>query len=112
MRRRASPPSFGDAAPVFAALGDPQRLTLVARLCREGPLSIAKLSEGAEITRQAVTKHLYVLAEAGVIRGTREGRENVFEIEPRRLREARGHLDRISAQWDAALVRLRALVEG
>ncbi|HLK36099.1 MAG TPA: metalloregulator ArsR/SmtB family transcription factor [Polyangiaceae bacterium] len=96
---------------MFAALGDPQRLTLVTRLCREGPLSIARLAEGADISRQAVTKHLHVLADAGVIRGTREGRENVFEIEPRRLKEARGHLERISAQWDAALVRLRKLVE-
>ena len=86
-------------------------MTLVARLCREGPLSIARLAEGSDISRQAVAKHLYVLADAGVVRGTRDGRENVFEIELRRLKEARGHLDRISTQWDAALDRLRKLVE-
>jgi len=99
------------SAPVFAALGDETRLALVSRMCDEGPLSITRLAEGAGVTRQAVTKHLHVLAEAGLVRSAREGRESIFELEPRRLAEARRCLDLISAQWDDAIGRLRALVE-
>jgi DNA-binding transcriptional ArsR family regulator len=83
----------------------------VERLCRRGPLSIVRLAEGADITRQAVTKHLHILAEVGFVRSAREGRECVWLLEPRRLDEARRYLDRISAQWDEALNRLRDLVE-
>ncbi len=100
-----------EAAPIFAALGDPVRLRLVARLSDEGPLSIAKLTEGAHVTRQAVTKHLGVLEDAGLVRSTRDGRENVFAIERRRLEDARKHLATISKQWDHALTRLRGFVE-
>jgi DNA-binding transcriptional ArsR family regulator len=83
----------------------------VSRLCAEGPQSIARLTEGAAVTRQAVSKHLRVLEDAGVVRGSRDGRESVWEIEPRRLEEARRSLALVSAQWDAALDRLRTFVE-
>jgi DNA-binding transcriptional ArsR family regulator len=102
---------LADAAPVFAALGDETRLEIVSRLCREGPLSISRLSEGAEVTRQAITKHLQALADAGIARDNRVGRERIWELEPRRLEAARRTLDRISEQWDAALERLKAFVE-
>ncbi len=92
------------SAPVFAALGDETRLALVLRLAHGGALSIARLTDGTQITRQAVTKHLRV-------RGAREGRESLFALEPRRLAEARQGLDAIAAEWDRALERLRALVE-
>ena len=98
-------------APVFAALGDSTRLGLVTRLCQEGPLSITKLSAGSDITRQAITKHLRVLAEAGVLRSRRDGRESVWELQPQRLEQAQRYLDQISRQWDDSLIRLRALVE-
>lgn len=111
MRRDRAHHALASAAPIFAALGDPMRLRLVARLSAEGPLSIAKLTEGAHVSRQAITKHLGVLEEAGVVLSTRDGRENVFAIEPRRLEDARRHLSAISKQWDDALVRLRELVE-
>ena len=84
---------------------------MIARLCTEGPLSIARLSEGAAVSRQAVTKHLETLAQAGLVRDARLGRERIWQLEPRRLDVARRELDRISAQWDAALGRLRAFVE-
>ena len=99
------------AAPVFAALGDEVRLRLVGRLAGEGPLSIAKLTTGTDVTRQAVTKHLRVLEGAGVVRSTREGRESVWRLEPRRLEDAREHLERISKRWDDAIDRLKAYVE-
>jgi DNA-binding transcriptional ArsR family regulator len=99
------------AAPLFAALGDPTRLRVVARLCAEGPLSIAHLSQGSRVTRQAITKHLHVLSGAGLVRGRRLGRERIWELEPERLEAAQNYLDQISAQWEAALGRLKALVE-
>jgi DNA-binding transcriptional ArsR family regulator len=110
-KARSSAVRLRDAAPVFAALGDQTRLELVARLCSNGPQSIVRLSEGANITRQAITKHLHVLAEAGLIRSTRAGREQVWEILPRRVAEARHFLVLISAQWDDAIERLRKFVE-
>ena len=110
-RSRSAAAKVTDAAPVFAALGDATRLRLVARLSGDGPLSIASLSEGAGVTRQAVTKHLLTLADAGLVRDSRRGRERIWELEPRRLERARRSLDAISAQWAAAIGRLRAFVE-
>jgi DNA-binding transcriptional ArsR family regulator len=103
--------SLEASAPVFAALGDETRLRLVSRLGDEGPLSIVRLTDGADVTRQAITKHLRVLEDAGLVRGTRDGRQSVWELEPRRLAEAQRALDAISRQWDDALERLKAMVE-
>jgi DNA-binding transcriptional ArsR family regulator len=99
------------SAPVFAALGDETRLRLVARLCADGPQSIGRLTVGSDVTRQAVTKHLHVLENAGLVRGSRLGRKRVWELEPRQLQEARRYLDLISRQWDDVLDRLQATVE-
>ena len=111
MARRFSAARVRDAAPLFAALGDPTRLGLVVRLSSGGPESIARLSQGVDVSRQAVTKHLQVLSDAGLVRGFRRGRQHIWELEPDRLDDARDYLDRIDAQWDAALERLRHLVE-
>ena len=99
------------AAPVFAALGDTTRLALVRRLSGEGPLSITRLSEGAGMTRQAVTRHLHALEKVGLVRDSRQGREHVFSLDLKRLEIARQYLDHVSAQWDEAAARLRVLVE-
>ena len=109
--RRAAAATFSEEAPIFAALGEPTRIALVARLCSEGPLSISRLSEGAGVTRQAITKHLNTLEDAGVVRGIRSGRERIWEIETKRLEKARRCLDRISMQWDVALKSLQTFVE-
>jgi DNA-binding transcriptional ArsR family regulator len=100
-----------EAARVFAALGDATRLRLVARLCDEGPLSITRLSQGAAVSRQAITKHLRALSDAGILADTARGRERIWELKPRSLDSARRYLDQISQQWDAAIERLRAFVE-
>ena len=100
-----------ESAPVFAALGDPTRLQVVARLCSYGPQSITRLSADMDVTRQAVTKHLGVLAEAGLVHDVRRGRERIWELDPKRLDEAHRYLDLISSRWDEALDRLRNLVE-
>jgi len=104
---RSSALKLSEAAPLFAALGDETRLKLVSRLCNEGPLSIVRLSEGSDVTRQAVTKHLRALANAGLIHDTRQGRERIWELRPKRIEKAREHLDQITQQWDAALGRLQ-----
>jgi len=115
MRRSSSASASADrlaeAAPVFAALGDATRLRIVARLCLAGPQSIARLTDGAKVTRQAVTKHLHVLAQAGLAHSAQVGRERIWELEPQSMLTARECLDRISAQWDEALARLRRFVE-
>lgn len=98
-------------APVFAALGDETRLALLARLAGGESLSITQLSEGADITRQAITKHLRVLEGAGVVRGVRVGRESLYRLVPEPIDDARRVLDEISQQWDHALARLKAFVE-
>jgi DNA-binding transcriptional ArsR family regulator len=99
------------AGPVFSALGDETRLALVARLCAGGPQSIARLTAGSDVTRQAITKHLDVLAGAGLVHDARRGRERIWELDTDRLDEARSYLEKISKRWDSALARLRTFVE-
>ena len=99
------------AALLFAALGDPTRLTLVRQLSEGGPASISALAEQQDMTRQGVTKHLQVLATAGIIDGTRQGREQVWTLNPKRLAEGRRQIDIIAAGWDEALERFKKLVE-
>ena len=114
MRTRPSPNALAGllhSAPLFAALGDAIRLRLVYRLCAEGSASISKLTTGTGVTRQAITKHLRVMQNSGLVRSTRCGRERLWQLEQRRLHDARRYLDLISKQWDDALARLRHFVE-
>jgi DNA-binding transcriptional ArsR family regulator len=97
-------------AGVFFALGDETRLALVRRL-GTGPLSATALSAHTPVTRQAVTKHLHVLEGAGLLTHRKRGREVLYALDGKRLAEARAFLDTVSAGWDRALDRLRALVE-
>jgi len=99
------------AAPLFAALGDETRLTLVARLSADGPRSITRLTAGTAVTRQAITKHLHVLAATGLVHQHRRGRERLWRLDPARLDIAQKFLEHISSQWDTRLARLRNLVE-
>ncbi len=110
-RARARGSATRAEASLFAALGDETRLSLVAQLARGQPLSIAALAADSPLTRQAVTKHLSVLQAAGLVTGTRRGRERLFGLDPHRLRDARAALDTIANQWDDALGRLKAFVE-
>lgn len=114
-RREAGPSSIARSsdriAGVFAALGDPTRLKLVAVICAGGAFSIAQLTANTDISRQGVTKHLQVLADAGVVRDIRAGRERLWQLEPGRIEEARRTLEVIGRQWDVALGKLKAFVE-
>jgi len=111
-RRREAPIP---RALVFAALGDPTRLALVAQLADAHPRSISQLAHGAlltrPLTRQAITKHLGVLQSAGIVRCTRAGRERRFHLDPAPIEDLRQYLDRVSQHWDNALARLKSFVE-
>ena len=98
-------------APIFAALADETRLALIAKLCDGRACSIAQLTEGTRLTRQAITKHLRVLEGARIVHSVRGGRERLFELDPAPIREVREYADVVSAQWDQALARLKAFVE-
>ena len=107
----AGAPQLHRHAPIFAALGDETRLGLVARLCERAPCSISQLAADSPITRQAITKHLRVLENVGLVRAEAIGRECVFELDAEPLERARDYLALVSQQWDDALVRLKAFVE-
>lgn len=98
-------------AVLFAALGDETRLLLIAKLCDGRAYSIAQLTQGTHVTRQAITKHLRVLEDAGIVHSMHKGRESLFEFDPAPMDELRAYLDRVSADWDQALGRLKAFVE-
>jgi len=110
-RHNSKGTDLAHAAPLFAALGDETRLAVVDRLCASGPLSITRLTTGSAVTRQAITKHLHILAEAGLVHDSQRGRERIWELDLDRLAEARHHLDEIAQHWDAALERLKLFVE-
>ncbi|MEW5929339.1 MAG: metalloregulator ArsR/SmtB family transcription factor [Gemmatimonadota bacterium] len=109
--RGAAALQVAEAVPVFAALGDATRLRLLGRLSSDGPLSITRLSEGTGVTRQAITRHLHTLGDAGLVRNARRGREQVWELDLKRLEIAQRYLEHIAARWDEAADRLKAFVE-
>lgn len=98
-------------APIFAALGDPTRLRLVAALCVGGTFSIAQLTANTDISRQGVTKHLQVLADAGVVRDVKLGRERLWQLEPSQIDEAKRTLEAIGNEWEVALGKLKTFAE-
>ena len=106
--RHRKPPA---ASLLFAALGDDTRLALVGKLRSGEPHSIAELTAGSRLTRQAITKHLRVLAKAGIVRCSRAGRESHFALQPESIAQMRTYLDEVSHQWDETLDRLKMFVE-
>lgn len=96
---------------MFAALGCVTRLELLSRLGDGRDYSITELTEGLDLTRQAITKHLRVLQQAGLVRGRRVGRESRFVLRPGPVAQARDYLTRVSDQWETSIARLRATVE-
>jgi DNA-binding transcriptional ArsR family regulator len=106
-----SPSSARAKAAIFAALGDETRLSLLSRLCSGQRYSIAELTEGTKLTRQAVTKHLRVLERVRIVHGTREGRQSLFQFNPHPVIEMKEYLELVSKQWDIALARLKSFAE-
>ncbi len=108
-RERAA--AIRTCAPLFAALGDPTRLSVLSRLAAGRPQSISEITAGTKLTRQAVTRHLCVLADVGVVRAEKSGRESLYRLSPDGLEPARRYLDAVSRSWDEAIERLKAMVE-
>ena len=96
---------------VMAALGDETRLSMISKLTNGKRQSISHLTAGTNLTRQAVTKHLHVLENAGIVRSIRVGRENQFKLEPKPIDDVREYLEYVSKQWDNAVARLKSFVE-
>jgi DNA-binding transcriptional ArsR family regulator len=92
---------------VFFALGDDTRLRLISMLCAGGSFSTTELTATTDISRQAVTKHLQVLAGAGLVRNLRVGRERLWQLDVDQIGQARGTLETIGRQWDEAVVRIQ-----
>jgi DNA-binding transcriptional ArsR family regulator len=112
-RQRSTPGSTRQSqAPIFAALGDKTRLALVGKLSIGPARSISELAEDSALTRQAITKHLRVLERAGIVHGSRSGRESRFKFDPQPIEQIRAYLEGVSEHWDQALSRLKSLVEG
>src|SRR5512147_3260134 len=109
--RANSAAALKERASVFAALGDVTRLSVLSKLMSGEPQSISRLTAGTRLSRQAVTKHLRVLEEVGVVRGERAGREALFKLDPKPIDDARKYLETVSKQWDDALDRLKLFVE-
>lgn len=98
-------------APLFSALGDPNRLRIVVKLCDGGPSSTSQVTQAVPVTRQAATKHLEQLEAAGLVSSSRRGRERIWALKTEPLAEASDYLAQLSRRWDAAIDRLRQYVE-
>jgi DNA-binding transcriptional ArsR family regulator len=98
-------------APLFDALGDPNRLRIITRLCDGGPCSTTEVTTVVSVSRQAATKHLLLLETVGLVSSRRHGRERIWRMEPKPLADAGEYLNALSQRWDKAIDRLRAYVE-
>lgn len=103
--------AVAERAPLFDALGDPNRLRIVTRLCEGGPCSTVQLTQVIPVSRQAATKHLLLLEAVGLVTSDRKGRERIWRIQPEPLVQASDYLTALSRRWDSAIDRLRAYVE-
>jgi DNA-binding transcriptional ArsR family regulator len=106
-----SEPAVAERAPIFDALGDPNRLRIIIRLCDGGPCSTTEVTQVVSVSRQATTKHLLMLEAVGLVSSERRGRERIWQVKPRPLNEASEYLTALSRRWDDAITRLRAFVE-
>lgn len=91
----------------FVALGDPTRRLIFERLARR-PLPVGKLAAGLDVTRPAVSQHLKVLKEAGLVMDEKDGTRRVYRVDPRGVEAMRSYLDRF---WDRAMAAFKAAAE-
>jgi DNA-binding transcriptional ArsR family regulator len=95
---------------VFAALADPSRRFIVEALAERGDATATELASELPVTRQAVTKHLGALADAGLIAGARTGRETRYRLTPGPLADAAEWMTRVGSDWDDRLAALARAV--
>jgi ArsR family transcriptional regulator, cadmium/lead-responsive transcriptional repressor len=100
-----------DPDPVFQALADPTRRTLIRALSDTGPSTLSELSSRVPVSRQAVAKHLSVLQDAGLVSGSGEIRGRRYELTPGPFSDALGWMVDVGAGWDDRLARLKRQVE-
>ena len=99
-------------APIFAALADPMRRSLLVNLAEHSPKTATQLAEEYRtITRQGILKHLNILEEAGLVAVNQKGREKRYSFTPEPLSEVDQWIKDISARWDERLLRLKNLIE-
>ena len=92
---------------IFSALADPTRRQVIRALSEQGPATATGLAANLPVTRQAVTKHLSALANAGLVTSSRRGREKLYQISPRPLTDAVSWMATLGARWDDRLAALR-----
>jgi DNA-binding transcriptional ArsR family regulator len=97
---------------VFSALSDPGRRRLLESLAGRESASLSELAAQLPVTRQAVSKHLAALGQAGLVESRRAGRETHYRLTPQPLADALAWMERIGGQWDERLARLRAHLDG
>jgi DNA-binding transcriptional ArsR family regulator len=107
---RPAPQSAG-SGDVFAALADPTRRTVLQEVARRGSATATELAPPLAVTRQAVAKHLAVLAHAGLVDARREGRETRYRPTPAPMGDAIGWMAEVGAAWDDRLAALERSVE-
>ena len=107
----AVPDDAGQGSEVFAALADPTRRHLIQMLASRGGTSATALAAELPISRQAVSKHLAALGDAGLVHSRRAGREILYELQPAPLEDAAAWIAEVGAEWDDRLARLRSLLE-
>ncbi|MEM7524202.1 MAG: metalloregulator ArsR/SmtB family transcription factor [Pseudomonadota bacterium] len=95
----------------FAALGDPTRFALVERLLTEGELSAGALQEGVSISAPAISRHLKVLREAGLIVQRAERQRRIYAVRPEAVRGIGAWVQTHRAFWESALDRLEAAMD-
>ena len=92
---------------VFSALSDPTRRAVIRSLSEEGPSTVSELAARLPVTRQAVTKHLEALAEAGLVASDARGRGARFRLTPRPRTDAMRWMADVGGEWDERLEALR-----
>ncbi len=98
-------------APIFTALADPVRRSLLLNLAENSPRTATQLAEEYPITRQGILKHLQILEAAGLVRVHQQGREKRYTPTLEPLSELEQWIQDISAKWDERLLRLKTFLE-
>ncbi len=98
-------------APIFTALADPVRRSLLVNLAEQSPKTATQLAEFYPISRQGVLKHLNILEDAGLVAVYQKGKEKRYTLTPEPLKQVDEFIQLIGATWDARLARLKAFIE-
>lgn len=107
--RRGTVEPVGD---VLAALADPTRRQLLDLLATQGEVTATTLAERLPVSRQAVVKHLAVLDAAGLVSGSRVGREVRYAVRPEALDETARWMTTLASDWDRRLATVKRIAEG